>query len=150
MHACLQTPAAWLLRALLLPALFLACFPPGHQSEDGQLVWWLLVKLLICCVLGACAHLLKTLLAKLMASNFHKRAHLDKIQDALNKVRGPRSAWSRFRVEGPATLTLNAGLHCFAGLVRGCQASIRRHFGYRALGFVIAWLPWPLGHGLRC
>ena len=30
---------------------------------------------------------LKTLLAKIMSSNFHKTAHFDKIQDALNKVR---------------------------------------------------------------
>lgn len=32
---------------------------------------------------------LKTLLAKVMSSNFHKRAHFDKIQDALNKVGRP-------------------------------------------------------------
>ena len=68
--------------------LFLACFPPRHQEADeGRTVWWLAIKLLVCGMIAACAHLLKTLLAKLMASNFHKRAHFDKIQDALNKVR---------------------------------------------------------------
>lgn len=84
-----QTPAAWLLRAALLLALFLACFPPGQrrEPEEALTVWWLAVKLLVCGMIAACAHLLKTLLAKLMASNFHKRAHFDKIQDALNKVR---------------------------------------------------------------
>lgn len=35
---------------------------------------------------SACSQVLKTLVAKVVSSNFHKRAHFDKIQDALNKV----------------------------------------------------------------
>ena len=45
------------------------------------------MQVLICIVLAASADLLKVLCAKMMASHFHRKAHFDKMQDAINKVR---------------------------------------------------------------
>lgn len=36
-------------------------------------------------------NLLKTIIAKMLSSRFHKAAHFDKLQDALHKVRHWRS-----------------------------------------------------------
>ena len=41
----------------------------------------------MCLALGSSANVIKTLLAKLLASQFHRRAHFDKMQDALQKAR---------------------------------------------------------------
>lgn len=40
----------------------------------------------MCLVLFTVANVLKTLLTKIVASNFHRRAHFQKMEDALNKV----------------------------------------------------------------
>ena len=85
----MQSPAAWLLRAVLLALSFLGVFSNTNRTEDAHDAWWLCVKLMACCTIGAVANVLKTLIAKLMATSFHKRAHFDKIQDALSKVLGP-------------------------------------------------------------
>lgn len=53
-----------------------------------QLAWASVVKLLVCFILFNVGNVVKTLLAKLLSSHFHKRAHFDKMQDALNKVMG--------------------------------------------------------------
>jgi hypothetical protein len=52
---------------------------------------WLTVGLLppqtlVCLTLFTAANVLKTLLAKVMSSTFHKRAYFDKMQDALQKA----------------------------------------------------------------
>lgn len=44
-------------------------------------------QVLVCLVIAACANVLKTLAAKLLATSFHRQAHFDKMQDALSKVR---------------------------------------------------------------
>ena len=67
-------------------------FSNKSRTDAARDAWWVCVKVLACCTIAALAHLLKTLLAKLMASSFHKRAHFDKIQDALSKVGLPPSA----------------------------------------------------------
>ncbi len=46
-----------------------------------------MLQVLVCFVIGAAANVLKTLAAKLMATQFHRQAHFDKMQDALSKVR---------------------------------------------------------------
>jgi hypothetical protein len=42
-----------------------------------------------CLLIAACANVLKTLAAKLLATTFHRQAHFDKMQDALSKVSRP-------------------------------------------------------------
>ena len=44
------------------------------------------MQVLICIVLAASADLLKVLCAKMMASHFHRKAHFEKMQDAINKA----------------------------------------------------------------
>jgi hypothetical protein len=43
-------------------------------------------QVLGCLLIAACANVLKTLAAKLLATTFHRQAHFDKMQDALSKV----------------------------------------------------------------
>ena len=83
----LQKSVARCLRACLALLLFLVSFADGRQREEYvQLAWSTVLKILICLILWSVADVGKTLLAKLLSSHFHKRAHFDKMQDALNKV----------------------------------------------------------------
>ena len=83
----LQKSVSRCLRACLALLLFLVAFADGREREEYvQLAWASVVKLLICFILFSVANVVKTLLAKLLSSHFHKRAHFDKMQDALNKV----------------------------------------------------------------
>jgi hypothetical protein len=47
------------------------------------------MQVLGCLLIAACANVLKTLAAKLLATTFHRQAHFDKMQDALSKVGRP-------------------------------------------------------------
>ena len=72
--------------ALLIP-LFLGCFYTkdiGHGRVHD--VFQTLARLLGCLLLFFFANVLKTLVAKVMASHFHKEAHFEKMQEALQKV----------------------------------------------------------------
>ncbi|DBA70546.1 TPA: hypothetical protein ACH3X2_011943 [Trebouxia sp. C0005] len=74
------------LRACLALLLFLVSFADGREREEYvQLAWSTVMKILVCLILCSVADVAKTLLAKLLSSHFHKRAHFDKMQDALNK-----------------------------------------------------------------
>lgn len=94
--AKLQDKSAWVfvqksvarcLRACLALLLFLVSFADGREREEYvQLAWSTVMKILVCLILCSVADVAKTLLAKLLSSHFHKRAHFDKMQDALNKV----------------------------------------------------------------
>lgn len=76
-----------LLRMLLLIPLFVVAFADGRsRPEEVQVAYLLVLRALACLVLFAGGNLLKTLLAKLLASHFHRRAFFDKMQDALQKV----------------------------------------------------------------
>ena len=82
-----QRPGTMLLRMLLLIPLYVVAFADGiARPEDVQLAYTLVLKSLICLTLFAAGNVLKTLLAKLLASHFHRRAFFDKLQDALQKV----------------------------------------------------------------
>ena len=86
----LQKSVARFLRACLALLLFLVSFADGKEREEYvQLAWSTIMKILICLILCSVADVAKTLLAKLLSSHFHKRAHFDKMQDALNKVHTP-------------------------------------------------------------
>lgn len=79
-----------LLRMLLLIPLFILAFTDEiERPEDVQLAYMTVLKLLACLVLFTLGNVIKTLLAKLLASNFHRKAFFDKMQDALQKVRHP-------------------------------------------------------------
>lgn len=83
----MQSPATTLLRALLLIPLFVTFFAAAaSRSTEAQQAYTFVLKALACLVLFAAGNLLKTLLAKLLASHFHRRAFFDKMQDALQKV----------------------------------------------------------------
>ena len=85
----LQKSVARCLRACLVLLLLLVSFADGKQREEYvQLPWSTVLKILLCLILCSVADVAKTLLAKLLSSHFHKRAHFDKMQDALNKVQG--------------------------------------------------------------
>ncbi|KAL3133145.1 hypothetical protein ABBQ38_007040 [Trebouxia sp. C0009 RCD-2024] len=74
------------LRACLSLLLFLVSFADGKEREEYvQIAWSTIMKILICLILCSVADVAKTLLAKLLSSHFHKRAHFDKMQDALSK-----------------------------------------------------------------
>lgn len=76
-----------LLRMLLLLPLFVMSFADGvARPEEVQVAYSLVAKALACLALFAAGNLLKTLLAKLLASHFHRRAFFEKMQDALQKV----------------------------------------------------------------
>ena len=67
--------------------LFVAAFKDGRVRPDEiQLAYVTALKVLLCLVLLTGGNIVKTLVAKLLSSHFHKRAHFDKMQDALNKV----------------------------------------------------------------
>ena len=81
-----------MLRMLLLVLLFIIAFADGiERPEDVQLAYSLVLRLLICFTLFAAGNVLKTLLAKLLASHVHRQAFFDKMQDALQKV-GPQKS----------------------------------------------------------
>lgn len=83
----MQKPATMMLRMLLLCLLFVVAFADGiERPEEVQLAYLLLLRLLACLALFAAGNVLKTLLAKLMASHVHRQAFFDKMQDALQKV----------------------------------------------------------------
>lgn len=76
-----------MLRMLLLVPLFVSAFADGiDRPEEVQLAYSLALRLLLCLALFAGGNVLKTLLAKLLASHVHRRAFFEKMQDALQKV----------------------------------------------------------------
>lgn len=75
------------LQSVLMLLLFVAAFKDGRvRPEEIQLAYVTALKVLLCLVLLTGGNIVKTLVAKLLSSHFHKRAHFDKMQDALNKV----------------------------------------------------------------
>lgn len=90
-----------MLRVLLLILLFIVAFTDGmERPEDVQLAYALVLKLFVCLALFAAGNVLKTLLAKLLASHVHRQAFFDKMQDALQKVS------SSFPIASPSLLCL--------------------------------------------
>lgn len=84
----LQKPLRRFLRVALLIPLFVGCFYTkfNDQSSHVRSVFRTLTRLLGCLLLFFFANVLKTLVAKIMASHFHKEAHFEKMQEALQKV----------------------------------------------------------------
>lgn len=84
----LQKPLRRFLRVALMTPLFVGCFYSkdltNYHVKDA---FRTLCRLLGCLLLFTFANVLKTLLAKIMASHFHKEAHFEKMQEALQKVR---------------------------------------------------------------
>ena len=75
--------------ALLIP-LFVGCFyTKNNENTHVHDVFQTLARLLGCLLLFFFANVLKTLVAKIMASHFHKEAHFEKMQEALQKVGAP-------------------------------------------------------------
>ena len=85
--AMLQKPLRRFLRVALLIPLFAGCFyTKDNENTHVQNVFRTLARLLGCLLLFFFANVLKTLVAKIMASHFHKEAHFEKMQEALQKV----------------------------------------------------------------
>ena len=88
-----QKPGTMMLRVLLLILLFIVSFADGvERPADVQLAYSLMVRALFCLALFAGGNVLKTLLAKLLASHVHRKAFFDRMQDALQKVACPAEA----------------------------------------------------------
>lgn len=116
----MQKPVSRCLRACLALLLFLVAFADGREREEYvQLAWSLCIKLLICFILFCLANVVKTLLAKLLSSHFHKRAHFDKMRDALNKASRTLcgshcTAWcSNVKNAHPGPRSLLCSSHCW-------------------------------------
>ena len=72
--------------ALLIP-LFVGCFySKDNTNNHVRNVFQTLARLMGCLLLFFFANVLKTFIAKIMASHFHKEAHFEKMQEALQKV----------------------------------------------------------------
>jgi hypothetical protein len=85
----LQKPLRRFLRVALLIPLFVGCFyTKDNENTHVKNVFRTLARLLGCLLLFFFANVLKTLVAKIMASHFHKEAHFEKMQEALQKVCG--------------------------------------------------------------
>ena len=83
----LQKPLRRFLRVALMTPLFVGCFYSKDLTNSHvKDVFRTLCRLLGCLLLFTFANVLKTLLAKIMASHFHKEAHFEKMQEALQKV----------------------------------------------------------------
>lgn len=83
----LQKPLRRFLRVALMTPLFVGCFySKNFTNYHVKDVFRTLCRLLGCLLLFTFANVLKTLLAKIMASHFHKEAHFEKMQEALQKV----------------------------------------------------------------
>lgn len=83
----LQKPLRRFLRVALLIPLFVGCFyTKDNENNHVKNVFRTLARLLGCLLLFFFANVLKTLVAKIMASHFHKEAHFEKMQEALQKV----------------------------------------------------------------
>lgn len=104
----MQKSVSRCLRACLTLLLFLVAFADGRAREEYvQLAWASVVKLLVCFILFNVGNVVKTLLAKLLSSHFHKRAHFDKMQDALNKVILHESNWREKHVCSSVSVSSN-------------------------------------------
>lgn len=89
-----QKPLRRFLRVALITPLFVGCFYSKDLTNSNvKDVFRTLSRLLGCLLLFTFANVLKTLLAKIMASHFHKEAHFEKMQEALQKV-SPHVAFS--------------------------------------------------------
>ena len=83
----LQKPLRRFLRVALITPLFVGCFYTKNVTNSHvKDVFQTLSRLLGCMLLFFFANVLKTLVAKIMASHFHKEAHFEKMQEALQKV----------------------------------------------------------------
>ena len=83
----MQKPLRRFLRVALLIPVFVGCFfSKGNTNEHVRHVFQTLARLLGCLLLFFFANVLKTFLAKIMASHFHKEAHFEKMHQALQKV----------------------------------------------------------------
>lgn len=84
----MQKPLRRFLRVALITPLFVGCFYSKDLTNSHvKDVFRTLCRLLGCLLLFTFANVLKTLLAKIMASHFHKEAHFEKMQEALQKVK---------------------------------------------------------------
>ncbi|KAL0029403.1 hypothetical protein WJX77_004930 [Trebouxia sp. C0004] len=81
-----RKPLRRFLRVALLIPLFVGCFYTNdNENTHVKNVFRTLARLLGCLLLFFFANVLKTLVAKIMASHFHKEAHFEKMQEALLK-----------------------------------------------------------------
>ncbi len=72
---------------MVLP-IFVGCFiGRAHDGRGVHNAYMVVVRLLGCTVLFCFANVLSALLAKIMATHFHKDAHFSKMNDALQKVK---------------------------------------------------------------
>ncbi|KAK9840563.1 hypothetical protein WJX81_001411 [Elliptochloris bilobata] len=83
--AAVRKPLANLLRVALIFPVYVPLFGPRAHAADGAawIVYDNILKFLGCLLLLTFANVMGTLLAKALASHFHKEAHFDKMQRAI-------------------------------------------------------------------
>ncbi|CAL8467439.1 g6977 [Coccomyxa elongata] len=103
----IRKPFGHFVRAVLLMPLYVPLFSPrAYASGTASTIYVNVLKAIGCLILFTFANVLSTLLAKLMASHFHKATHFHKMQEAIRKEyylgqlsaprpgRGPRQPFS--------------------------------------------------------
>lgn len=74
---------------MVLP-IFVGCFiGRAHDGRGVHNAYLVVTRLLGCIILFCFGNVLSALLAKIMATHFHKDAHFSKMNDALQKVTPP-------------------------------------------------------------
>ncbi|CAK0787367.1 hypothetical protein CVIRNUC_010587 [Coccomyxa viridis] len=82
----IRKPVGYFVRAVLLMPLYVPLFAPkASSSATAGSVYTIVLKAIACLILFTFANVLSTLLAKLMASHFHKATHFYKMQEAIRK-----------------------------------------------------------------
>ncbi|KAK9909747.1 hypothetical protein WJX75_006863 [Coccomyxa subellipsoidea] len=103
----IRKPFGNFVRAVLLMPLYVPLFSPkAYSSDTASTIYVSVLKAIGCLILFTFANVLSTLLAKMMASHFHKATHFHKMQEAIRKEyylsvlsaprpgRGPRQPFS--------------------------------------------------------
>ncbi|BDA42921.1 probable mechanosensitive ion channel protein 10 [Coccomyxa sp. Obi] len=103
----IRKPFGHFVRAVLLMPLYVPLFSPkAYASGTASTIYVNVLKAIGCLILFTFANVLSTLLAKMMASHFHKATHFHKMQEAIRKEyylsqlsaprpgRGPRQPFS--------------------------------------------------------
>ncbi|KAL0055259.1 hypothetical protein WJX82_009568 [Trebouxia sp. C0006] len=84
--AAIKRPLTWFLRSVIVLPAFVGIMLPRAETDDAFFkAYDYCVKFLGCWIIFCAANVVKALLAKKMASHFHKQTHFQKMRDAIKK-----------------------------------------------------------------
>ncbi|DBA97213.1 TPA: hypothetical protein ACH3X1_014965 [Trebouxia sp. C0004] len=84
--AAIKRPLTWFLRSVIVLPAFVGIMLPRAETDDAFFkAYDYCIKFLGCWIIFCAANVVKALLAKRMASHFHKQTHFQKMRDAIKK-----------------------------------------------------------------